>query len=154
MITYREILEGEESKVCRLVADCFNEFLAPDYGHQGRDEFFKYLNPRFMAYRLAHEHFILMAEDSGVLAGIVEVRRCYHISLLFVKREYQKRGIAGKLVELAVGRCRESKPDVTFIEVNSSPYAVGIYEKLGFNRVDAEQMKSGMRFIPMTLNLD
>lgn len=153
-IIYREIRAGEENQVCRLVEDCFNQFVAPDYGQEGRDEFFKYLNPKYMAYRLGHEHFIMVAEDSGMIIGVIEVRKSYHISLMFVKRKYQKRGIAKKLVELAVERCRQSKPDITFIEVNSSPYAVSIYERLGFTRVNAEQTVNGMRFTPMAFALD
>src|SRR3989339_704943 len=148
-ITYREIREGEVNKVCLLVEDCFNQFVAPDYTQDGINEFFKYLNHKFMVYRLAHEHFILVAEDSGIIAGILEVRKSYHISLLFVKREYQKRGIARKLVELAVIRCRQAKPDITYIEVNSSPYAVSIYERFGFTGVNTEQTVNGMRFTPM-----
>ena len=35
--------------------------------------------------------------------------------------------------------------------VNSSPYAVGIYRKLGFKAVDDEQSVNGLRFTPMTL---
>ncbi|WP_460645598.1 GNAT family N-acetyltransferase [Lacrimispora brassicae] len=33
--------------------------------------------------------------------------------------------------------------------VNSSPYAVEIYHKLGFVDTDTEQLVNGIRFIPM-----
>jgi len=152
-ITYRKIQKGEENEVCGLVADCFNEFVAPDYVQQGRDEFFKYLNPDSLARHLANEHFILVASCGSTIAGMIEVRQNFHISLLFVKRAYQKRGIARELVKTAIDECRQAKPDVAFIEVNSSPYAVPIYEKLGFIRNNEEQTMNGMRFTPMVLRL-
>lgn len=33
--------------------------------------------------------------------------------------------------------------------VNSSPYAVPVYHKLGFIDMDSEQLADGMRFTPM-----
>ncbi len=38
------------------------------------------------------------------------------------------------------------------ITVNASPYAVPVYEKLGFQAVDDEQLTDGIRYTPMTLN--
>jgi GNAT superfamily N-acetyltransferase len=153
-ITYRDILEDEEAKFCQMVGDCFKEYVAPDYSQEGINEFFKYLTPKHVAYRLEHEHFILVASDLDVMVGAIEVRKNYHISLLFVRKEYQKRGIAKKLFELSVDRCRRFKPDITFIEVNSSPYAVSIYKKLGFTEIKAEQTVNGMRITPMIFRLD
>ena len=36
--------------------------------------------------------------------------------------------------------------------VNSSPYAVPIYHKLGFKETDSEQIVNGLRYIPMILS--
>lgn len=152
-ITYREIRPGEEFQVCQMIEACFNEFIAPEYSQEGRSEFLKYLNPEFILFRLAHNHFILVAVDGNKIAGVIEVRSNYHISLLFVKKEYQKRGIAKKLLELALVKCRQHKPDVSIVEVNSSPYAVPVYENLGFMKINIEQVANGMRYTPMTLKL-
>lgn len=42
---------------------------------------------------------------------------------------------------------RECHPDK--LTVNSSPYAVPVYYKLGFCDVDKEQVVNGLRFTPM-----
>ncbi len=152
-IIYREIHRGEEDKVCQMVEDCFNEFISPGYSQEGRNEFLKYLNPQSMQSRLAHNHFILVAVEGGVIAGVVEVRNCNHISLLFVKKEYHGRGIAKDLLKLALSKCQQIKSEINIIEVNSSPFAVHIYEKLGFTKVSTEQVVNGMRFTPMILKL-
>ena len=53
----------------------------------------------------------------------------------------------------ALGICLNSKPDLQQIDVNSSLYAEPVYEKLGFRQTGAEQVKNGIRFIPMVLDL-
>lgn len=38
--------------------------------------------------------------------------------------------------------------------MNSSPFAVPIYSKLGFEQTDEMQEKSGIKFLPMSLQID
>ena len=152
-VVIREICKGEETKVCQLVIECFNEFVAPDYGNEGVNEFVKYVNPDSMQERLEHGHFAFVAVVDKQITGVIEVRSNNHISLLFVKKEYQGRGTATKLLELAIGKCRLAKHDIDYIEVSSSPYAVKIYERLGFIKINTEQLVNGIRFMPMKLQL-
>jgi len=149
----REIHKGEETKACQLVIECFSEFVAPDYGNEGVKEFLKYANPDSMQDRLEHGNFVLVAVVNGLITGVIEVRSNNHVSLLFVKKEYQGRGTATKLLELAIRKCRLAKHDIDYIEVNSSLYAVKIYERLGFIKINTEQLVNGIRFIPMKLQL-
>lgn len=37
--------------------------------------------------------------------------------------------------------------------VNAAPYAIPIYQKLGFNVKDMEQVVNGIRFTPMTAQI-
>jgi ribosomal protein S18 acetylase RimI-like enzyme len=66
------------------------------------------------------------------IVGVIEVRQFRHISLLFVDDRFQRQGIARALVRHAVARCLSRRPDLRQITVRSSPYAVPIYERLGF----------------------
>jgi len=76
-----------------------------------------------------------------------------HVSLLFVARDYQRKGIAKELLNQAIQICQGYKPQLLEISVNSSSFAVPIYEKLGFYRVGERQVRNGIGFIPMILNL-
>jgi GNAT superfamily N-acetyltransferase len=152
-LTFREIKTGEEAKVSQLVMDSFSEFVASDYSEGGVNEFSKYVSPILMQKRLGNNHFVIAALDEGSFAGIIEVRNYYHISLLFVKKGYHNRGIAKKLLGMAITKCREHDANTELIEVNSSPFAVGIYEKMGFMKVSNEQLKNGIRFTPMVKRL-
>lgn len=104
-----------------------------------------------MKKRLGNNHLIIAVLDKGAFAGIIEVRNYYHISLLFVKKEYHHLGIATRLLELAVNKCRKRDANTELIELNSSPFAVGIYEKLGFVKTNSEQIVNGIRFTLMII---
>ena len=152
-IKYREIYQGEE-EVSDLIIECFNEFVASGYSEDGRIEFLKYATPEFTRYRLTKNHFILLALDEKIIVGVVEVRNNEHISLFFIRKEYQNRGIDKKLHKLAMGKCKKLKPDVSVINAHSSPYAFPIYEKFGFVKASNEQDVNGMRFTPMTFKIN
>ena len=153
-LTFREIKNGEELRACQLVMESFNEFVAPDYSEKGVIEFSKYLNPQFMQQRSVNNHFVIVALDKDTITGMIEVRNHNHISLLFVKKEYLKRGIAKKLLETAIDKSLKQNTNISLIEANSSPFAIQIYEKLGFAKTDTEQVKNGIRFTPMTKKLN
>jgi len=153
-ITYREIYQGEEENVCKLVINCFNEFVAPGYTEDGIAEFLRYVAPESVRDRLTKNHFILLALDGNLIVGVIEVRNNNHISLFFVSKKYQNQGIGKKLHELAIEKCKILKPDISVIDVHSSPFAVPIYEKLGFVKVSDEQVVNGMRFTPMMIKIN
>ena len=152
-ITYRLMEPGEEARVSDLTTRVFNEFVAPDYSAEGVREFLRYVHPDLMAQRSQANHFVLLALAGADLAGIIELRDWGHISLLFVDRIYLRQGIARALLQRALEICRSRRPGLAEITVNSSPYAVPIYMRLGFEPVAAEQIRKGIRFVSMRLTL-
>jgi GNAT superfamily N-acetyltransferase len=153
-IIYREIQPGEENEACLMVIDCFNEYVAPGYSDMGIIEFLKYVVPDLMQRRLAQGNFVIVALIDGLISGIIEICCNDHIALFFVKKEYHRMGIAKKLLELAINKCKQTGSDIKVIEVNSSPFAVPIYEKLGFVTTNTEQMVNEIKFTPMIFNLN
>ena len=86
------------------------------------------------------------------LAGVIAIKPPLYITLLFVDKQYHRRGIARKLFETVIN-------DETItsghdrITVHSSPYAVNIYRRMGFEPTDTEQIINELRFTPMELVL-
>ncbi len=150
-IRYRFMQKGEEEKVCSLVEKVFNEFVAPDYDQEGVEEFFKYADPAALAGRAGGEQLVVVAEQGPELVGIIEMRNCDHIAMLFVSQ--RGRGIARELISRAVGECRKRKPDIKKITVNSSPFAEPVYSRMGFRATGSIQKKNGIIFIPMACDL-
>lgn len=151
-IQYRLMRPGEEGAVCALVLRVFNELMAPDYEKDGIKEFCAYANPQAMAARRGSDQFVMVAEEEGQLAGIIEIRGGDHIGLFFAER--RGKGISRRLFELALAECRKRKTDLTRITVNSSLFAEPIYRRLGFESEGGPRRVNGILFVPMTLRLE
>jgi GNAT superfamily N-acetyltransferase len=152
-IIYRSLEPGEESEVARLVRRVFNRFVAHEYSEEGVGEFLNYATATNIAQRRAKHHFVLVAETVGKLVGVIEIRDYNHVSLLFVDPRFHRRGIARALMGQALTHCLEHNPELSQVEVNSSPYAVQVYERLGFRQVNTMQERNGIRYVPMILKL-
>jgi GNAT superfamily N-acetyltransferase len=148
----RPMQDGEEAAVFQLVQRVFDRFEAPDYAPLGQQEFYKYANLQAYHER-TQNHRIWVCLAGGRLAGMIEIRHFSHISLLFVEAEYHRKGLGRKLWQTALTACLEQNPDLKVVTVNSSPYALPVYERLGFRPTAPEQLVNGIRFIPMSLNL-
>lgn len=140
---------GEEEKVSALIKNVFAEYIAPDYPIEGQIEFSKYIVPEAIRERVGEQHFILVAEYDHTIIGVIEVRDYYHVSLFFVDSHFMGKGIGKELYRQSLEICKRMKSEITKIEVNSSPYAVPIYEKLGFKSIGKAQTKNGIIFVPM-----
>ncbi len=139
----------EESGVLDLVWDVFKEFEAPGYSDEGIREFQDFIAVNTMKDRLRSGKLLLWGYwEDNKLVGTIATRPLCHISLLFVDKEYHCRGIAKSLYRTVLDFYTENS-SYNEITVNSSPYAVEIYHKLGFADMGAEQTVNGIRFTPM-----
>lgn len=84
-----------------------------------------------------------------VLIGVIATRNeGNHIALFFVDGSYHRQGIGSNLFQEVRKNCTANE-----VTVNSSPYAVEVYHKLGFLDNGPEQLIDGIRFTPMTCNI-
>ena len=170
-ITYDFMQPGDEHKVCDLVLRVFDSFVAPGYCEEGINEFKSNITVEKLKKRSEENHFILVVRHADKIIGMIDIRENHHISLFFVDIAFQNKKIGKTLFRKAVTLCSGRGSDLTpipchykavtlcsgggselsQISVNSSPYAVPIYEKMGFRKTDDEQIKNGMRFFPMSL---
>lgn len=67
-----------------------------------------------------------------------------HIADFFVDAAYHRRGIGRRLFE-----AMRQDYETQVFTVHSSPYAVEVYQHLGFVPTDTEQLTDGLRYIPM-----
>jgi GNAT superfamily N-acetyltransferase len=151
LITYSPMQPGQEAAVCELILRVFDQFVAPGCTAEGEAEFRRYVEPEALAERAQAGHLVLVAVAGDEIVGAIEMRGCEHLSLLFVDPRYHGRGIGRALWTQALERCRQLKPDLQRISVNSSTYAVPFYRALGFRPDGPEQVRDGIRFVPMTL---
>lgn len=124
-----------------LIWETFLQFEAPDYSAEGVQSFRAFIENKEILQTLE----FWGAYDDGELKGVIaanENRK--HICCFFVKAEYHRQGIGKKLWEFLLNNSQNE-----IITVNSSPYAVPVYHKLGFADTDTEQLTDGIRYTPM-----
>lgn len=137
----RKITKEGLPEAMELVWAVFQEFEAPEYSQQGIDEFKRTIDRQaeYMTFAMYG------AFEKDNLLGVIATRNeGSHIALFFVRKEYHGQGIGRRLFEHILSLCENS-----FITVNSSPYAVNIYRRLGFVETDTEQLTNGIRYVPM-----
>lgn len=134
-----------------LVENVFMEFEAPDYSEQGVEEFRKFINPERIQKEIDSSALRLWGcFHERQIVGVLGVESKGHICLLFVAKEFHRQGIAKAMLEKGLAPLREKNlPQVT---VNSSPYAVPAYQRMGFITTQPEQCFNGVRYIPMALS--
>ena len=153
--TYTEMKTGQEQFVSDMVWEVFKEFVAPGYSPEGIETFRCFIQiDELKKETESGRFFTICCWDDETLAGSITIRDGNHISLSFVKKDYHQQGIAKELFVKALEKCNELKPDSTEITVNSSPYAVDIYKRLGFSAVGKQITQNGITYIPMRKQLD
>ncbi|MDD6037679.1 MAG: GNAT family N-acetyltransferase [bacterium] len=142
-ITVRRLYPEEIPAALELSWEVFLEFEAPEYSQEGIAEFRKSLDDEERNKKI----IFYGAFDGDALVGTISIRAPQHVAGFFVKATYHKRGIGRALFETM--RKEYDKQEFT---VNSSPYAVKVYEHLGFQATDGEQTVCGLRFTPMSFS--
>ena len=136
-----------------LAWNTFVRFDAPDYSQEGIENFRRFVNDEMLRNMFIAGHYqLFVAVDDGKYVGMLSLRERKHISLLFVDERYHRHGIASALLTY-VSRYALTEEGVDKLTVNSSPYAIGFYHKIGFRDLQSETEADGIRYTPMELRL-
>jgi GNAT superfamily N-acetyltransferase len=152
-IIFRRMVEGDETETSALIRRSFSKYIAHTYTEEGLEEFLKNTTPKALAARSAGGQTVILALAGTGIVGVIAIRAGNHISLLFVDESLHRKGVAGRLVSMALAAARDTDPSLCDFTVNSSPFAVSFYEKMGFRRIGPEQFMRGMLVTPMRLEL-
>lgn len=150
---YEEMKEEELKETLELVKRVFDEFEAPDYTDEGVTNFYKFIAYESILAHIKNNFKIFVAKEEDKIIGMICIRDFYHIAMLFVDKKYHKNGIGTELMIIAKKYCQENNQDISKITVNSSPYAIEFYHKIGFKDTGKEQTVDGIRFLSMQLSI-
>lgn len=148
--TIGEISPEEAGSALVLITATFDRFVGPGYSEQGLQAFKNFITRERQRPHYADRAFMLVARQERQIIGVIEMWDYRHITLLFTAAEWHNRGIAKHLLQAAINTCRRHNPALGKISVRSSPFAVPVYQKLGFLADGQEQIVDGMRFTAMT----
>jgi len=141
----------QETAISGFIRRVYDEFVAGDYPDEGNRVFYDWIEPSQIAARQQKQNTLLVALAHSAIVGMIEMRNTNVISLLFVDKQYQGRGIARRLVDQALRDCLKLDPDIDRLCVHASPFSIPIYRKLGFVETDAMQEEFGITYLPMEM---
>lgn len=145
MIEIKQLINNEKDKALLFAKKVYIECKDESYSEEGIETFCNFVNNK----EITKSFKVYGAFENDVLKGIIATdspKR--HICLFFVDKTSQGKGIGKKLMAIVIENNENS-----FITVNSSRYAVPIYEKLGFVKMEEEKEQDGLKFTPMKLIL-
>ncbi|WP_279160000.1 GNAT family N-acetyltransferase [Thomasclavelia cocleata] len=120
---YRLIRENEIDTVIKLIDRVVKECVCLDFEIERKSDF--YLNKYSLTY---------VCLDDNKIVGMVSLTNGNYLNLLFVDKEYRRRGIGKKLVEIIDNLVLGD------LEVNVGAYAKSFFEHIGFSlKVDFEK---------------
>ena len=106
------------------------------------DEWKKLCSREELKERILSEERTLVAVWNGIIIGFIAFKRGNHLSLLFVRREFSRQGIARQLFT-------RSTKDLEEITVNAAETAIDFYQKIGFVQNGDRFFLFGIWEIPM-----
>lgn len=150
--TIRQIRPEEVKAAIALAWEVFLQFEAPEYPPEGVETFRRDVveNRSFLDNCQSGVCPLYGAFEGTRMVGMIGMRSSRtHINLLFVKREFHHQGIGRALFNFLIEDQRNGNPSLREVTLNSSPYAIGFYLRLGFEPMAGEQVTSGIRYTPM-----
>lgn len=137
----------------QLAWDTFLVYEAPEYSKEGVKNFHDFVKGEELRSMFALGDYMAWGsfDENDVIGGVLGIRKHWHISLLFVESSLHHQGIATRLLRNAFEEAKEQ--GVRELTVNSSPYAVGFYHRIGFKDLDHERLTDGIRYTPMSIEL-
>ena len=135
---YEEMKEEELKETLELVKRVFDEFEAPDYTDEGVTNFYKFIDYDSILEQLKDNFKIFVAKVEEQIIGMVCIRDYSHVAMLFVDKKYHKKGIGTELMNIVKNYCQEKDEDNYNITVNSAPFAIDFYHKIGFKDTGKE----------------
>ena len=139
----RHATAADASAISALVSASFDQHIAQDWEPQAQRHFFDENEPDKLRSKIADASLCLVCEHGAELLGVIFLPRPTLVQLFFVAPGHLRRGIGRKLWSAARAELVQSHPDVRTVELNSSPYALAVYEALGFFPISKPYRRKG-----------
>ena len=151
----RRLTPEEIPAAMELAMETFLRFEAPDYGPEGVQAFRRTVieNEEFLEKCRSGENRMWGALHGDTPAGLFAMRGESHICLVFTHHAYHRQGIATALFHRVIADVRKDNPNMKRITLNSSPYGLPFYLRMGLYPTDMERTIDGIRFTAMAYDL-
>ncbi|HDY8067699.1 GNAT family acetyltransferase [Vibrio vulnificus] len=147
-ISYELVTQEDQQLILALGEAVNEEFVIPHLSSDGQEAMRNARKGDIEQATNTEIYTSIKAVKNGAIVGYVAWRQGNYIAQLYVSSKYQNQGVSRGLITEMLKRSGASS-----IELKASVNAVGFYERLGFQSVGTEQVKNGIRYVPMLLKL-
>lgn len=151
-IIIRRATVSDSHIISQLISNNAQVLLQDDFAEGGLDFFLRTANNQSIKEYMEQGFIYWVATIDSKIVGVVAIKDFSHLFHLFVDKDHHKKGIAKKLWD-EVFKCSLSESDKKKFTLNSTSYALPVYERWGFVTTDKEQERHGIRFTPMKLDV-
>ena len=147
---FRTATGSDAEAISELILSFQQEYTVDPSG-RGAEEFLASISAEAQrGYIGSARYYYLVGEAENVVVCVIAIRDRTHVFHLFVARAFQRQGLARELWRRA---CQAVAPVGQSVEftVNSSPMAVPVYRRFGFEQTSPQVEMHGIAFVPMRL---
>lgn len=149
-ITIRKATVNDSTEISALISRNAKSLLIDDFEGDGLTFFLNAVSARSIRDYMEQGFRYMVALASQEIVGVIAVKDNRHMFHLFVDKDHHKKGIA-KLLWDHISRDSIESGKTDKFTLNSTSYALPVYERWGFNVTDEQQTRHGISFTPMEL---
>lgn len=150
-VSIRAGTPADANAVSAFIAPIAERFVAHEFEPDARARFLETFSPNAIKSYFGKGFRYHIAESDQTIVGVVATRANSHLYHLFVAASRHRSGLGRRLWRIASEASRAAGHQGDFT-VNSSRFAVGFYERLGFRRDGAAHTVEGVISFPMRLS--
>lgn len=143
----------DSADISRLISRNCQQLLMDDFEGDGLEFFLRSVEERAIREYMEQGFEYLVAEINDQLVGVIAVKDYSHMFHLFVDMAFHQRGIARQLWQ-QMKQLSLSKGNSGRFTLNSTTYALPIYQRWGFKVTGEKAQRFGINYTPMALSLD
>lgn len=138
----RPIVASDDPKIAKIIRDNLKKFHLDIPGTAYFDSELDALSKFYNALPAKREYFIVTDEDSVVIGGVgiaefEGIENCAELQKLYLSDAAKGKGLGKKLMQTAEEFARNAGYSKLYLETHTNlQTAIGLYEKLGFNKID------------------
>jgi len=152
-ITIRKATVTDCLEISELISINAKSLLNDDFDDDGLAFFLNAVSAQSIREYMDQGFRYVVALARHEVIGVIAVKDHRHMFHLFVDKDHHKKGIAKQLWD-HISAYSIDKGQTKKFTLNSTSYALPVYQRWGFNTTGEQQTRHGISFTPMELVVD
>ncbi|NRA71116.1 MAG: GNAT family N-acetyltransferase [Gammaproteobacteria bacterium] len=141
---------NDVAQISDLISRNSKLLLVDDFDDGGLEFFLRSVEAKSIREYMEQGFSYFVASENDDVIGVIAIKDYSHMFHLFVDKNHHQRGIAKKLWDVIRGYSLK-KGNKGYFTLNSTTYALPIYQRWGFEQTSEAQRSYGIRYTPMKL---